>query len=265
MNSPSNADHNPDRKSDAQNDTPPADWSYPYPELLPGRLLKRYKRFLADIELDTGETITAHCPNTGPMTGVSAIDSRVMVSRSNNPKRKLAYTWELIEVHDNGPVWTGINTAIPNRVIRSALESRLFPSLGQYDTIKPEVRYGTDNKSRIDFLLTGTPDNRPIYIEVKNTTLAEGHRALFPDTVTTRGQKHLRELTDLIPAARAVMLYFISREDCEEFSPGDGPDPLYGQLLRIAKQKGVEILPCRFQMTPEAIRYRGLATLCLDS
>ena len=131
MNSLSNADKNTAEKSNAEYDKSSAEWSYPHPDLLPGRLLKRYKRFLADIELDTGETITAHCPNTGPMTGVSAIDSPVMVSRSNNPKRKLAYTWELIEVHDNGPVWTGINTAIPNRAIRSALESCLFPSPGQ--------------------------------------------------------------------------------------------------------------------------------------
>ncbi|MEO0770229.1 MAG: DNA/RNA nuclease SfsA [Cyanobacteria bacterium J06649_4] len=243
-------------------------WFYPYPELLPGKLLKRYKRFLADIELDSGETITAHCPNTGPMTGVCDIGSAVMVSRSNNPKRKLAYTWELIEVPSGQSptetVWTGINTALPNRVMRSALEHRLFPELGEYDTLKPEVRYGKNNKSRIDFLLTGTPDQRPIYLEVKNTTWTEGTRALFPDTVTTRGQKHLRELTDLLPAARAVMVYFINRGDCEEFSPGDGSDPLYGQLLRKAAQKGVEILPLRFQIQPEGISYRGVAKVILS-
>jgi len=243
---------------------PSSEWSYPYPELLAGRLLKRYKRFMADIELDTGETITAHCPNTGPMTGVCHIGNRVMVSRSNNPKRKLAYTWELIEVHDNGPVWVGVNTALPNRVMRSALESHLFPTLGTYETIKPEVVYGADKKSRIDFLLTGTPDNRPIYLEVKNATWTDGRTALFPDTVTTRGQKHLRELTALIPIARSVMVYFINRGDCDKFSPGDGSDPLYGELLRKAVDAGVEILPCRFEIEPDGIRYQGLAELCLN-
>ena len=241
-----------------------AAWSYPYPDLLPGRLLKRYKRFMADIELETGETITAHCPNTGPMTGVCQVGNRVMVSRSNNPKRKLAYTWELIEVHDNGPVWAGVNTALPNRVMRSALESHLFPELGPYTTVKPEVPYGTDKKSRIDFLLTGTPDDCPIYLEVKNTTWVQGRRALFPDTVTTRGQKHLRELTALIPAARAVRVYFINRGDCNTFSPGDGSDPLYGELLRKAVKKGVEVLPCCFEVTPNSIQYTGLAELRLN-
>lgn len=250
----------------------PSDWSYPYPDLLPGKLLKRYKRFLADIELDSGETITAHCPNTGPMTGVCHIGNRVMVSRSTNPKRKLAFTWELIEVKienmntenvntekTSGHVWTGINTALPNRVMKSALTHRLFPELGTYETIKPEVPYGTDKKSRIDFLLTGTPDERPIYVEVKNTTWTHGTRAIFPDTVTTRGQKHLRELTHLVPNARAVMVYFINRGDCDEFSPGDEADPTYGKLLREASNAGVEILPYRFQIEPEAIRFLGLA------
>ncbi|HEY9645900.1 MAG TPA: DNA/RNA nuclease SfsA, partial [Chroococcidiopsis sp.] len=201
-----------------------SDWLYPYPALLAGTLIKRYKRFFADIELDSGETITAHCPNTGPMTGVYSPGHRVMVSHSDNPKRSLAYTWELIEVHDTVPTWVGVNTALPNRVIKAALEARLFPELGRYDQIKPEVPYGQDKKSRIDFLLNGSSTDdkgdRPIYIEVKNTTWVKGNLALFPDTVTTRGQKHLRELTDLLPGARAVMLYFINRGDCTQFAPG---------------------------------------------
>lgn len=268
-------------------DTP--NWSYPYPELLPGTLLKRYKRFMADIELDSGETITAHCPNTGPMTGVCHIGNRVMVSQNNNPKRKLAYTWELIEVDSaeasevtnaesrtgstSGKVWTGVNTALPNRVMKSALENHLFPELGPYTTIKPEVPYGTGEygttksgkpkKSRIDFLLTGTPDERPIYVEVKNTTWAQGSTALFPDTITTRGQKHLRELTELVPEARAVMVYFINRGDCDKFSPGDEADPTYGKLLREAVKAGVEILPCRFQIDPKKILFLGLANMTL--
>ncbi|NET53455.1 MAG: DNA/RNA nuclease SfsA, partial [Merismopedia sp. SIO2A8] len=230
---------------------------------------KRYKRFLADIELDSGEVITAHCPNTGPMTGVCQLGNRVMVSKSTNPKRKLAYTWELIEVDDNGPTWVGVNTALPNRVVKSALEAHLIPELEDYDTIRPEVRYGADRKSRIDFLLSSDSESSqqasglPIYVEVKNTTWAKQTLALFPDTVTTRGQKHLKELINVRPQARAVMLYFINRGDCVTFSPGDKADPVYGQLLREAIAQGVEILPCRFDIQPDGIRYLGLAECVL--
>lgn len=237
----------------------PLDWSYPYPILYPGTLVKRYKRFLADIELTTGDIITAHCPNTGPMTGVCTIGHRVWVSHSDNPNRKLSHTWEIIEVHDTVPTWVGVNTALPNRIMKSALEARLFPELGDYQTIRPEVKYGKGGKSRIDFLLSG--GEKPIYLEVKNTTWAEGDRALFPDTITERGQKHLQELMDVLPEARAVMLYFINRGDCPRFAPGDRADPRYGQLLREAIANGVEVLPCRFEVTPDAVRYIGLATL----
>lgn len=236
------------------------DWCYRLPPLYGGTLLKRYKRFLADIELDTGEIITAHCPNTGPMTGICHIGGRVMVSRSDNPKRKLAYTWELAEVHDTVPTWVGTNTALPNRVIKSALAAHLFPELGLYDKMRSEVKYGIDGKSRIDFLLQ-SEDDRPIYVEVKSTTWAQDTLALFPDTVTTRGQKHLREMTQLRPTVRAVMLYFINRGDCTTFSPGDAADPTYGLLLREAIAAGVEVLPCRFAITPKKIQYLGLAHL----
>ena len=238
------------------------DWSYPFPQLHSGKLLKRYKRFFADIELDTGEVITAHCPNTGPMTGSCQVGGRVMVSHSDNPKRKLAYTWELAEVHDTVPTWAGANTALPNRAIKSALEARLFPELGDYTKVRSEVKYGTDGKSRIDFLLEVDGD-RPIYIEVKNTTWAQATLALFPDTVTIRGQKHLREMTQLLPQARAVMLYFINRGDCTDFAPGDAADPEYGELLRQAIAAGLEVLPCRFAITPQTIQYLGLANLAL--
>lgn len=237
-------------------------WSYPFPELYPGVLLKRYKRFLSDIELETGETITAHCPNTGPMTGVCHIGGRVMVSHNPSPKRKLAYTWELTEVHDTEPTWVGTNTALPNRVVKSALEARILPELGDYSTIRSEVKYGSDGKSRIDFLLEGD-DGRPIYVEVKNTTWAKETLALFPDTVTTRGQKHLKEMTALLPEARSVMLYFINRGDCDRFAPGDEADPTYGELLRAAIAQGLEVLPCRFDITPQEIRYLGLAELAI--
>ncbi|MGF1513849.1 MAG: DNA/RNA nuclease SfsA [Elainellaceae cyanobacterium] len=239
-------------------------WHYPYPDLIQGTLVKRYKRFLADIVLDSGETVTAHCPNTGPMTGVSQVGSAVLLSQSDNPKRKLAYTWEAIQT---AGVWVGVNTALPNRVVKSALTARVIDALGAYDKVQSEVPYGEDRKSRVDFLLTaaGQP---PAYVEVKNTTWTDKDRgkgaiALFPDTVTTRGQKHLRELTRLLPETRAVMLYFINREDCTQFSPGDTADPEYGKLLRAGVDQGLEVLPCRFEVTPSGIRYLGLAELAL--
>jgi sugar fermentation stimulation protein A len=238
------------------------DWIYPFPTLYPGTLIKRYKRFFADIELDSGEVITAHCPNTGPMTGIYIPGNRVQVSRSDSPTRKLPHTWELIEVNDVEPTWVGVNTALPNRVVRSALEARLFPELGEYDQIQGEVVYGLDKKSRIDFLLTG-PQIRPTYVEVKNTTWTAGRLALFPDCVTTRGQKHLKELTEILPGARSLMLYFINRGDCTHFSPGDQADPTYGLLLRAAIAQGLEVLPCRFEVTLAGLRYLGLAELKL--
>ncbi len=231
---------------------------YTYPSLYAGTLVKRYQRFFADIELDTGELITAHCPNTGPMTGVCQVGAPVTVSHHDNPRRKLAYTWEMIQVDS---VWVGINTALPNRIIKLALEQHLFPELGLYQTVRSEVVYGQNNASRVDFLLTG--GERSIYIEVKNTTWSIDDIAVFPDTETTRGQKHLRELTDLLPDCRAVMLYFINRGDKTKFSPGDTTDPTYGKLFRMGIDKGLEILPCRFEVDPQGVKYLGLAALIL--
>ena len=233
---------------------------YQYPPLTSGILLKRYKRFLADIELDSGEVVIAHCPNTGPMTGVCTPGSPVFVSHSSNPKRKLSYTWELIQVNDIKPTWVGINTALPNRVIKLMLSQGLFPEFADYPEILSEVPYGEQGKSRIDFLLK--KNNHQIYLEVKNTTLSDGEVALFPDTVTTRGQKHLRELIQVKHAgSRAVMLYFINRSDCTQFAPGDKTDPKYGELLRLAIQAGVEVIPCIFDVQPTGIAYLGLADL----
>lgn len=235
---------------------------YQYPPLIPGILKRRYKRFLADIELENGEIITAHCANTGPMIGVSTVGSKVQISKSDNPERKLAYTWEMIEVNDTKPTWVGINTALPNRIIKSVLTNNLIPELaGKYSTVKSEVVIGKDKKSRLDFVLTGILDQPNIYIEVKNTTLAKNNIALFPDTETTRGQKHLRELIDLTSEGTPIMLYFINRGDCNQFAPGEDYDPNYSKLLREAMSKGVQVLPCRFEITPQEVRYLGLADL----
>ncbi len=252
---------------------------YTYPTLYSGTLVKRYKRFFADIELDTGELITAHCPNTGPMIGVCQVGAPVQVSYNDNPKRKLRYTWEMIEVESTNPsknllqqserVWVGINTALPNKLIKIALEQHLFPELGKHHTIRSEVVYGQNNRSRVDFVLTG--EGGLTYVEVKNTTWTIDDVAVFPDTETTRGQKHLQELTDLLTLPptvaanphRAVMLYLINRSDMTKFSPGDTTDPLYGQLLRTAVAKGLQILPCRFEVTPQSVNYLGLAQVIL--
>lgn len=236
---------------------------YRYPPLILGKLVKRYKRFLADIELETGEIVTAHCANTGPMRGVSEPNSLVQISKSNNPQRKLAYTWEMIEVNQT---WVGINTNLPNKVIKEALAQKLLPELvNRYSSVSTEVLYGKskNQKSRIDFLLS-QKDRPDIYLEVKNVTLARSNVALFPDTVTTRGQKHLEELMALTPQAQAVMLYFINRSDCDRFAPADSYDSKYAQLYRQAIAAGVEILPLRFDITPEKITYLGLADFSLS-
>lgn len=237
------------------------DLVFSYPPLIAGTLVRRYKRFFADIQLASGEVITAHCPNTGSMAGVCTEGSAVCVSPSDNPKRKLAYTWEMIQVNDT---WVGINTGLPNKVIKLALEQEKIPELrGNYSQVRAEVPYGKEKKSRIDLLLVDSASTSPIYLEIKNTTLAQNDVALFPDTTTTRGQKHLRELMDLLPEARPIMLYFINREDCFYFAPGDAYDPTYGQLFREAVQKGVRVLPCRFAISPQDIRYLGLAETIL--
>ena len=232
-----------------------------------GTLLKRYKRFLADVELADGEVVTAHCANTGPMTGVLIPGQRVRLRHAPSPKRKLAWTWEQAEVPgaDGEPCWVGINTALPNRLIRATVEAGcLEQALGSIASIRAEVAYGTNRRSRIDLLLTpaeDNPDQRPIYLEVKNTTWTDGTTALFPDTVTERGQKHLVELMGVLPEARAVLLPCLSRPDVQTFAPGDQADPRYGELFREAVAAGVEILPCCFGFSANQISWQGLRPL----
>jgi sugar fermentation stimulation protein A len=232
---------------------------YRYPPLQSGVLLRRYKRFFADILLDSGIEITAHCPNTGAMSGLCTAGASVMVSVSDNPKRKLAYTWEMVQVETpSESLWIGVNTGLPNKVVKLLLEQRLLPELGEYQEVRSEVKYGSDGRSRIDFLLTGA--GLPIYLEVKNTTWKVGDFVRFPDTETTRGQKHLQEAINVMPEARAAMLYFINRDDALKFGPGDDRDPRYGELLRMAVAKGLILLPCRFRITPVGVEYLGMAT-----
>ena len=233
--------------------------------LVEGVLIRRYKRFLADVELENGSEVTAHCPNTGPMTGVLHPGGRVRLRHDPSPTRKLAWTWEQAQCPgaDGQPLWVGVNTGLPNKLVRATVEAGLLaPWLGPIGAIKAEVPYGEGRRSRIDLLLTPAPeaaDQRPIYVEIKNTTWSDGDLALFPDTVTERGQKHLRELMALLPAARAVLLPCLSRCDVQRFAPGDAADPTYGELFRQALAAGVEILPCRYSFDAEGVHWLGLA------
>lgn len=237
--------------------------------LTEGVLIKRYKRFLADVELEDGTVVTAHCANTGPMTGVLHPGGRVRMRYAPSPKRKLAWTWEQAEVPgaDGTPCWVGINTALPNRLIRATIEAGcLEEQLGAIAGIRAEVAYGENRRSRIDLLLTpnaSAEDQRPIYLEVKNTTWSDGPLALFPDTVTERGQKHLQELMHVLPDARGVLVPCLSRPDVTAFAPGDSADPRYGELFREAMACGVEVLPCCFRFEADRVLWEGTRDVCL--
>ena len=241
-----------------------------FPPLHEGILIKRYKRFLADVELDNGEIVTAHCANTGPMKGVLFPGGRVRLKYSPSPKRKLDWSWEQAEVpshNEQKKCWVGINTALPNKLIRNLIEANcLEKNFGSISSIKAEVVYGSESKSRIDLLLepgNSNIDTRKIYVEVKNTTWCDETLALFPDTVTKRGQKHLRELMSLEPDARAVLIPCISRNDLEIFAPSDSADKLYGKLFREALAKGVEVIPCAFGFFIDHITWEGVKSFKL--
>ena len=222
---------------------------FPSP-LAPGVLVQRYKRFFADVALDDGTEITAHCPNPGAMLGLNTPGLRAWVSASSNPKRKLAHTLELVEA-DGGLV--GINTMHPNRLVAEALACDHFPELTGYATHRREVRYGAN--SRVDFLLEA-PDRAPCWLEVKNCHLRRaGTLAEFPDCVAARSLKHLRELTAMVAAGqRAVMLFVIQRTDCDAFSACHDLDPAYAKGLIEAADKGVEVLAYACEISHEAVR-----------
>lgn len=236
---------------------------FPAP-LIPGRLIRRYKRFLADIELDGGEVVTAHVPNSGSMMGVDAPGSAVWLSRSDNPKRKLAHTLELIEA-DGGLV--GVNTAHPNALVADAITAGLIPELAGYERLRREVKYGQN--SRIDILLesTGRP---PAYVEVKNVhlrrpALRDGLAAEFPDCPTARGAKHLEELAAMVAqGCRAVMVYLVQRMDCTHFRVAGDIDPAYDAGLRRALARGVEAVCWACALAPDTIELQRPLPLRLD-
>lgn len=221
-------------------------------KLLPGILRRRYQRFFAEIELETGELITAHCPNTGSMRGLTEPELSVYVSRSTNPQRKLAYTLELVDASTS---LVGVHTGRANRIAKEAIAEERISQLLGYEAIRQEVRYGQN--SRIDLLLENPATQQCCYVEIKSVTLREKQAALFPDAVTTRGAKHLDELAKVRSHnRRAIMFYLVQREDCEYFSPADNIDPLYGEKLRAATEKGVEIVAYCCQLSPECIQVK---------
>ena len=217
--------------------------------LLRGRLIRRYKRFLADIELDGGETVTAHCANPGAMLGLNMPGLEVWVEPNDDPGKKLKYGWRLVR---QGSAWTGIDTAVPNRVVGEALRAGLIPELAAYTAVRPEVRYG--EKSRVDFLLTadGLPD---AYVEIKNVHLMRRPGlAEFPDSVTARGARHLDELAAMVAAGhRAVMLYCVQRTDCRRMALAPDLDRAYAEAFARATAAGVEAMAWACAISPQGI------------
>nr|CRH06989.1 Sugar fermentation stimulation protein A [Candidatus Magnetococcus massalia] len=214
-----------------------------------GRMVRRYKRFLADILLDeSGEEVTAHCANSGSMKGLVHEGGAAALSRSDNPKRKLAWTLELVSSEG---AWVGVNTGLANRIAEEALQQGWIREVAGFAELKREVPFGD---ARLDFRLTEA-DGALTYLEVKSVTLRLEGEAAFPDAVTKRGQKHLGSLTDAVKAGhRGVILFIVQRSDCDHFRPAHEIDPDYANLLKAAQESGVEILVYGCRVTPEEIR-----------
>jgi len=227
-------------------------------------LLRRYKRFLADVELPDGSRMTVHTPNTGSMMGCCTPGSRIWLRDSGNPKRKYRHSWEMVEAEPQ--VLVGINTGIVNRLVSEAIESGVATELQGYERVRQEVRYGREN-SRIDLLLQGG-DGPDCYVEIKNVTAAADRRtAIFPDAVSARGTKHLRELMVMVEEGyRAVLLFCVQRGDVERVRPADEIDALYGKTLRDAIESGVEAIAYQAMVTPEELSLnRSLPVVCPPS
>ncbi len=221
--------------------------------LVPARLIRRYKRFLADCTLSDGREITAHCANPGSMMGLAEPGTKVWLEPNDDPKKKLKYGWRLVD-HENGH-FTGVDTSVPNRALRAALIAGQVTALARYTTVRPEVKYGEN--SRIDFLLSqpGLPD---AYVEVKSVTLSrQPGLAEFPDSVTARGTKHLGELAAMVRAGhRAVMLYLVQRTDCNSITLAADIDPAYDAAMTAARNAGVEVIAIDCALSPDGVDLR---------
>ncbi len=211
-----------------------------------GTLIKRYKRFLADVRLDDGTEVVSHCTNSGSMKSCLEDGAEVYLTPVNDPKRKTKFTWEMIKINGD---WVGINTGNPNKLAFEAISEGTIPELAGYTNVKREVTFGD---SRFDVFAEN--EDGQCFVEVKNVSLKEGKYALFPDSVTTRGQKHLRTLMEVkAKGIRAVMLYIIQRSDVDIFAPAAEIDPKYAELLKEAVNAGVEVIPMQAKVTPNGI------------
>lgn len=206
--------------------------------LIRAKLIRRYKRFLADVLLEDGREVVAHCPNPGSMMGLAVPGMQIWLEPNDDPRKKLDYGWRLVD-HEDGN-FTGIDTSLPNKIVGEALAAGAVPGLPDYVTVRPEVKYGT--RSRVDFLLSG--GGADVYVEVKSVTLMrQPGLAEFPDSVTARGAKHLAELSAMVAAGhRAVMLFLVQRTDCDTVSLARDLDPAYGAAFDAALAAGVEVL-----------------------
>lgn len=218
--------------------------------LIPATLLRRYKRFLADVRLEDGREVTAHCANPGSMMGLKEPEMRIWLEPNDDPKKKLKYGWRLVD-HQNGH-FTGVDTSVPNRALKAALMAGEIAELAHYDNVRPEVKYGEN--SRIDFLLTkeGAPD---LFVEVKSVTLSRYPGiGEFPDSVTARGTKHLGELTEVVRnGSDAMMFYLVQRTDCDEVTLAEDIDPTYAAAFDIARESGVQVLAYDCVISPAGI------------
>ncbi|MFY0594945.1 MAG: DNA/RNA nuclease SfsA [Cognatishimia sp.] len=219
-------------------------------DLIPAKLIRRYKRFLADATLEDGSEITAHCANPGSMLGLKDAGIRIWLEPNDDPKKKLKYGWRLVD-HENGH-FTGVDTSVPNRALKAALLAKEIPELAHYDTVRPEVKFGQN--SRVDFLLTknGAPD---LYVEVKSVTLSRvAGKGEFPDSVTARGTKHLFELTEVVRQGHeAMMFYLVQRTDCDHVVLADDIDPTYAAAFDVARAAGVQVMAYDCQISPQGI------------
>ncbi len=216
-------------------------------QLVHGTLIKRYKRFLADVKLDDGSVVVAHCTNSGSMKSCLEDGAEVYLTPANDPNRKTKFTWEMIKINGD---WVGINTSNPNRLVFDAVVKQEIDGLKGYSKVQREVKFGD---SRFDIYAEN--ETEKCFIEVKNVTLKEGNYALFPDAVTTRGQKHLRTLMEVKSAGiRAVMFYVVQRSDVDIFAPAKDIDPDYALSLKMAVNAGVEVFVVRAKVSPKEIK-----------